>query len=121
MKQLLFVYGTLRRGEAHHQLLAGARCLGRHRTARRYTMFDLGGFPAIVAGGGAAVVGELFLIKTGLLARLDAYEDCPREYVRTRIDTRFGKAWIYAYRRRPARARTVPSGDWRRRRAGRAQ
>lgn len=120
MKQLLFVYGTLRRGEAHHRLLGDARCLGRHRTARRYTMFDLGGFPAIVAGGRDAVVGEVFAVGQGLLAHLDAYEDCPREYARTRIDTRFGKAWVYIYRRRPAGARTVPGGDWRRR-GGRTQ
>ncbi len=120
MKQLLFVYGTLRRGEAHHQLLGKARYLGRHRTARRYTMLDLGGFPAIVALGRDAVVGEVFAIGAGLLARLDAYEDCPREYARTRIDTRFGKAWVYIYRRRPPRARTILGGDWCRR-AGRAQ
>lgn len=115
MKQLVFVYGSLRVGEEHHPLLRRARRLGQHRTPPRYTMFDLGRFPGVVAGGRSAIVGEVFVIDRATLARLDAFEDCPRAYRRTRIRTRFGRAWIYVYRRRPRAARSVPGGDWRRR------
>ena len=96
-EELVFVYGTLRQGEANHGLLRGAKYLGTHRTQRRYTMRDLGAYPAIVEGGVTAVVGEVYAMDKKTLARLDRLEDCPEEYSRGRLKTPFGWAWIYVY------------------------
>lgn len=111
----VFVYGTLRRGQPNHRLLAGAHYLGTHVTPACYTMLDLGTYPAVIEGGATAVVGEVYAVDRALLARLDRFEDCPGEYARRRIDTPYGAAWIYLYSRTPRGKRPIASGDWVRR------
>lgn len=112
MKQLVFVYGTLRRGESNQHMLRRADCLGTHKTEPVYTMFNLGFFPAIVPGGATAIVGEVFAVDTATLAMLDSFEECPEEYIRDQVTTPFGEAWIYVYRHIPKDAAVIPSGDW---------
>lgn len=119
---LVFVYGTLRRGESNHYLLREARYLGRHRTAARYTLLDLGPYPAALANGRTALSGELYRLNHTLLGRLDVLENYPHEYTRVLIPTRLGKAWIYLYRHRPStEIPTIANGDWCRRRHSHAQ
>jgi len=110
--QRVFVYGSLRRGESHHRLLRRPRFLGTHETEARYTMFDLGRYPAVVDGGSSTITGEVFAIHASVLSTLDVFEDCPGEYVRTQIPTRYGEAWIYLYRQASAASAIIPSGDW---------
>jgi gamma-glutamylcyclotransferase (GGCT)/AIG2-like uncharacterized protein YtfP len=110
----LFVYGTLRRGECNHALLGTAPFLGQCRTAGRYTLFNLGRYPAAIAGGRTAIVGEVYVLNKALLARLDRLEDYPQEYIRVCIATPYGSAWIYLYRWPPApETPVIFSGDWR--------
>lgn len=110
----LFVYGTLRRGECNHTLLGAAPFLGPCRTAGRYTLFNLGRYPAAMVGGRTAIVGEVYALNKALLARLDRLEDYPREYIRACIATPYGPAWIYLYRWPPApETPVIFSGDWR--------
>ncbi len=112
MNDRVFVYGTLRRGEVHEQLLRGAQYLGGHRTEPRFTLFNLGRFPAAVAGGSTALVGEVFAVDAATLRWLDQFEHCPQTFLRTQIATPLGEAWIYLYRLAPGTAMTIPSGDW---------
>lgn len=112
MKHLLFVYGSLRPGEARHRLLAGARYLGPHRTESCYTMYDLGEYPGVVERGHHAIVGDLYDVDTATLARVDEYEGHPHEYTRRLLATPFGGAWIYLYRRDCPGAVVIASGDW---------
>jgi gamma-glutamylcyclotransferase (GGCT)/AIG2-like uncharacterized protein YtfP len=112
LTQAVFVYGTLRRGEANHQWLGDAPFLGQHRTPPRYTLLDLGPYPAAVAKGNTAILGELYALDDVLLARLDQLEDYPREYTRARIPACQGSAWMYLYRRFPPAATIIPGGDW---------
>lgn len=73
---LLFLYGTLRRGErSHDQLGLGGRlrflmpCLARGR------LYDLGPYPAFVPGE-AVVHGDLFeAADASVIADLDAFEE----------------------------------------------
>ena len=111
MTELVFVYGSLRRGQSHHPLLRHAKYLGEHKTEPYYTMFSLGAFPAVVVGGHSVITGEVFAIDQAMLSRLDEFEDCPAEYFRRRIVTPFGKAWVYVYRYAP-KAAVIPTGDW---------
>ena len=69
----LFVYGTLRRGESNHHELRDAIFLRSARTARRYAVRQIDGFPAMLEGA-AEVAGELFDVGDDLLARLDVFE-----------------------------------------------
>jgi len=82
---ILFVYGTLKRGQRNHLLMREARFLGEAVTAPEYTLLDLGLFPGMIPGGTAAVHGELYEGGPELLARLDRHEGVPRLYVRSAV------------------------------------
>lgn len=82
---ILFVYGTLKRGQRNHFLMREARFLGEAVTAPLYTLLDLGSFPGMIPGGTTAVHGELYEVGPELLARLDRHEGVPRFYVRVLI------------------------------------
>jgi len=107
----LFVFGTLRRGEANHHCLAGRyeRCLpaqlaGFRRTVARH------GFPAIVREAGGTVDGELFFLCPETYATTlricDDLEDIPpgatagafyrRLAVTVQTATGPYRAWVYA-------------------------
>lgn len=108
---LLFVYGTLLRGEPNHRLLSGARFVGHHATEAAYTMYDLGGYPGVVDEGETAIRGEVYGVNGRTLTVIDRLEEVPVEYLRGGIDTPYGAAWIYLYRGR-RRGRVVRSGTW---------
>lgn len=76
MKTRLFVYGTLKRGCCNHAQMAGAQFLGLARTPPGYRLYDLGGYPALVArpDDPSAVVGEVWSVDAEVLARLDRFE-----------------------------------------------
>lgn len=82
---VLFVYGTLKRGQRNHGLMREARFLGEAFTAPHYTLLDLGPFPGMIPGGSTAVHGELYAVGPKLLARLDRHEGVPRFYVRASV------------------------------------
>lgn len=111
-EQLVFVYGTLRRGERNHVLLKPARYVCEHRTAPRYHLWHCGAYPAVSPGGRTAIQGELYSVGQRLMPVLDRLEDVPRLYQRHRIITPQGKAWIYMVRKRPPGAESMPTGDW---------
>jgi gamma-glutamylcyclotransferase (GGCT)/AIG2-like uncharacterized protein YtfP len=113
LPRCVFVYGTLRRGERNHHFLKEAPLLSYHRTAPCYTLVNLGRYPAAIPGGETAIVGELYALGEGLLARLDRLEDCPREYIRELIPSPRGPAWMYVYRHPIPGALVIASGDWR--------
>jgi gamma-glutamylaminecyclotransferase len=111
----LFTYGTLRRGEPNHPLLVRARFLGEAATPPRYALVDLGPFPAMIAGGQTAVVGEVYAVDETTLARLDILEGHPSFYQRQRIQLATGQE-VEAYLMAPGRVAgrpRIPSGDWR--------
>lgn len=87
-RQLLFVYGSLRRGERHHAELRGARFVREARTAPRYAITSVGEYRALAAGG-ESIAGELFEVDAGLLARLDEFEG--EEYRRGTVELESGE------------------------------
>jgi gamma-glutamylaminecyclotransferase len=109
---LVFVYGTLRRGEVNHYLLSGAEYCGVHVTRPRYRMLHLGTYPGVVAGGASAIEGEVYRVGGEQLVRLDRLEAYPRLYTRQLIPTPWGRAWIYLYRGSRSNRSTIPSGIW---------
>jgi gamma-glutamylcyclotransferase (GGCT)/AIG2-like uncharacterized protein YtfP len=79
MHHLIFVYGTLKRGCRNHHHLAGQKFVGAARTVPGYTLFDLGGYPGLVAKAAdrAGVTGEIWSVDAEALRRLDAFEGVP--------------------------------------------
>jgi gamma-glutamylcyclotransferase (GGCT)/AIG2-like uncharacterized protein YtfP len=109
---LVFVYGTLRKGEVNHHLLSDADYCGLHLTRPRYRMLHLGTYPGVVAGGSTAIEGEIYRVGTKGLVKLDRLEAYPRLYTRNLIPTDWGRAWIYLYRGSRDCRSLIPSGIW---------
>jgi gamma-glutamylcyclotransferase (GGCT)/AIG2-like uncharacterized protein YtfP len=95
-RELLFVYGTLKRGHANHAQLAEARFLGEARTAPGYALYRAGPYPALASGGAAGVTGELYAVPGPSFRRLDEFEGCPWLYERGLIQLSDGR-WVAAY------------------------
>lgn len=95
---ILFVYGTLKRGERNHRLLADQRFLGAATTAPRYRVIDLGPYPGLVRdeSAGLAVHGELFAVDECALGELDDFEGVPGLFVRELIEID-GRTDVWAY------------------------
>lgn len=84
MKHLVFVYGTLKNGHIRHGALRDQRYIGVAVTAPEYSMYQLGGYPALVDADKAAkanlpaparnIWGELYEVDEGCLAELDRIE-----------------------------------------------
>ncbi|MCX4860421.1 gamma-glutamylcyclotransferase family protein [Streptomyces canus] len=129
-----FVYGTLRPGEANHDLFLRGRI--RSEETGRLTgalLYDGPGYPyAVEEPGGGPVCGELVTARPGeydeLLAALDEleeyapgdprnlYERVAREVTRTADGTAV-RAWVYVAApsvtaRLRARGKLIESGDW---------
>lgn len=113
MHLLVFVYGTLLRGELNHHLLAAGELVGAHRTESAYTLFQLGGYPGVVRGGSTSIAGEVYRVDQCTLGLLDRLEAYPRLYDRIAIQTPYGRAWAYVYRGSVAGRPVIQSGDWR--------
>ena len=70
---LLFVYGSLKRGQANHRELRGARFVAESRTVAAFALSEVSGYPALVPGG-RAISGELYELDRALLGDLDEFE-----------------------------------------------
>jgi gamma-glutamylcyclotransferase (GGCT)/AIG2-like uncharacterized protein YtfP len=79
----VFAYG--RCGLARATTTCSARRLATDGTRAAFTLVDLGAYPAAVAGGTTAIVGEVFEVDAATLARLDRLEGHPRLYQRTTV------------------------------------
>ena len=114
----VFVYGTLREGEANAYLLDGAVKLGTERLAGNYLLYDLGAYPAAVVvsgdkeGADSGLVGEIYEINEDILGALDWLEEYPVEYTRIEVRTLQGVAWIYLYNHSVEGLPVIDSGDW---------
>lgn len=87
MDHIVFVYGTLRRGESNSHMLRGTdnKCLGPAVTAGSgYKMARHGTVPFTSDGGSHQVIGELWSVSDTTFARLDRLEGHPRLYRRRR-------------------------------------
>jgi gamma-glutamylcyclotransferase (GGCT)/AIG2-like uncharacterized protein YtfP len=111
-RQLVFVYGTLKRGEKNHDWLEGASWQGEAELSG-VLLHDLGPFPMAVIGEGTAI-GEVYAVEEHGLARLDELEGYPRLYDRQMLSLNDGRrAWVYLGRPRQVRhAPQVDGGSW---------
>ncbi len=123
--EYLFVYGTLRSdipSSMSKFLRRRATLVGKTTASGR--LYDLGGYPGFVGGGGR-VIGELYRINEDQAEEtwqlLDAYESvsgaASDEYQRVTIEVRVaagGKfiAHTYAYQRATAGKTEIPGGDY---------
>ena len=121
----VFVYGTLRRGEANdiNRLRPPPRYLGQART--RGTLYDLGPYPGVILGGAGWVWGEIYAITPALERQLDVIEEVApvpsgeytRRHVEVELDGRSVDCLVYEIDPQRVQGRPhIASGDWRQRR-----
>jgi gamma-glutamylcyclotransferase (GGCT)/AIG2-like uncharacterized protein YtfP len=122
---LLFVYGTLRSGQAARSLVANyvAESQPARAAGRIFAMND--GYPALLPGPLGTVVGELCQLREliAAFALLDAYEG--EDFSRILLEVQDGEGkpiWAWAYvLADPTQAdegELIESGDWARHLAG---
>lgn len=101
LSQLVFVYGSLKRGFALHGLLQGQLFLGNAVTEPLYRLFDLGSYPGLVEWPeGLAIRGEVYQVDFECLRRMDEAEGvAERLYVRRTIllQERFESSDVHAW------------------------
>jgi gamma-glutamylcyclotransferase (GGCT)/AIG2-like uncharacterized protein YtfP len=113
--QLVFVYGTLKRGQANHQQLAGSPFCGEAQL-HGLALYDLGPFPMAIASDApdACLHGELYTVTAEQLGALDRFEGAPRLYERQRHQLADGRpVWVYVGLPRQVRhVARIGSGVW---------
>ncbi len=87
--ELLFVYGSLKKGfDNHHLLSKYAKRLGKAITIGKFSMFEdsFGNYPYLIPVPKMRVHGELYLIeRSEILDKLDRFEGYPEYYERKKI------------------------------------
>ena len=94
--ELLFVYGTLRRGGSANHKMRGAKFIVTTHTNGGYALAKYHGLPGIMESGKSneVVKGDLYEVTEDHLYELDRYED--RRYQRKLVDLNDGnQAWAY--------------------------
>lgn len=110
---LLFVYGSLKRGERNHGQLREARLEG-NGSVSGLSLYDLGPFPmaAVDPSGSSVLHGEIYAVTAEQLEHVDRFEGAPRLYERQLhrlvMGERSGSTWAgrgrFALWRRSPRA-----------------
>ena len=114
---VVFVYGTLMRGERAHSFLNGARFLGEY-TLADYALYNLGWYPGIRQKAGSRVFGEAYEVDAAMLKEMDRYEGEASLYHRTPVHVQNDDcvidalAYVYA---REISDRLIESGSWKKR------
>ena len=112
----VFVYGTLRVGEPYHHLMHACEYLGQRTTLPQYELVNIGRYPGLIQNGTTRVVGDLFLVSSETLQKLDEYEGYPEDYSRESIDLEGAEtATAYIYRLSIEKCPKIASGDWKKR------
>jgi gamma-glutamylcyclotransferase (GGCT)/AIG2-like uncharacterized protein YtfP len=80
---LLFVYGSLKKGFCNYHYMKNAKFLNKCRTKDKFTMFNLGEYPAISEEPSYQIEGELYEIADDdlqTLQNIDELEQYPDFY-----------------------------------------
>ena len=96
MQTLVFVYGTLIRGQRNNRLLIESDYLGQAEL-NDFAMYDLFYFPGIKADPGSKVKGELYNVDESTLETLDRLEGDGYLYVRQKVKAQKDGASISAF------------------------
>lgn len=120
--QLVFVYGTLRRGGSNHFRMAGAEFLSEATVTGRLYRIDW--YPGLVLDeAGGEIHGEVYSVGPELLADLDVFEGVSAgevegseyrriESVVMQRNSQPLTAWVWEWRGMTDESRRLTDGDW---------
>ena len=124
MKDLLFVYGTLRKGHGNHtHFLKNAEFVGEGTIEHKFRMFSNGGFPYLLDSPehNYIVHGEVYRVTPEELRGTDTLEGYPSWYDRRKETVVLStgqtvKAWVYFQTKLDtSRLVELRNGDWNKR------
>mgnify|MGYP003139024103 FL=1 len=115
--ELVFVYGTLRKGHGNHVLLKNSEFVDAGLTKKKYAMYA-NGIPFVSDDEEvSSIFGELYKVSSHTLRMIDLLEGHPSWYERKKITVIGGKkrykAWLYFNNAKEGHL--VESGDYERR------
>lgn len=120
--QLVFVYGTLRRGGSNHFRMAGAEFIAPGTITGR--MYRIDWYPGLVLDpAGDEIHGEAYSVDSELLSALDIFEGLSAgeiegsEYRRVettvmRQDSQTLTAWVWEWLGMVEEGQRISDGDW---------
>jgi gamma-glutamylcyclotransferase (GGCT)/AIG2-like uncharacterized protein YtfP len=120
--EVVFVYGTLRRGGSNHFRMAGAEFISPGTITGR--MYRIDWYPGLVIDpAGDEIHGEAYWVDPELLAALDAFEGLSAgeiegsEYRRIRTtviqkDSQTLTAWAWEWLGATEESQRISDGDW---------
>ena len=118
-RQLVFVYGSLRRGNAGAMSARFPEASYVAEGKVRGRLYDLGAYPGLLLDGSASMVtGEVYEVDDDTLRRLDEFE-LTSDYIRKQVEVEHGSertdCWIYVPERDAEVLKgldLIESGDW---------
>jgi gamma-glutamylcyclotransferase (GGCT)/AIG2-like uncharacterized protein YtfP len=118
LHEMVFVYGTLRRGASNHFRMTQARFVTEGAVLGRLYRVDW--YPGVVADENAApVMGEIFETDAPTIEALDEFEGngYRRVMVPVKVTGEAGtsyviEAWMWEWLGDPDEAKLIASGDW---------
>lgn len=102
-RELLFVYGSLKKGFDNHDLIKkSTRRIGKAKTVRKFGMYEdsFGNYPYLTYLEKNKIEGELYEIKRKeLMDKIDVFEGAPDYYQREKIlvKTHVGRQRAFVY------------------------
>lgn len=122
-RNLIAVYGTLRKGCSNHRVIEKGVYLGNYESKPIFNMYSLGDhYPALKLNGNTSILFEVYEIDDVNLKSVNALEGYaenndsngkyPNYYDRKIIQTPYGEAYIYIFEGEISNYNKVESGDW---------
>ncbi len=116
--EMVFVYGTLRRGGSNDFRMANARFVAEGKVRGRLYRIDW--YPGFVADENAGpVAGEFFMVDDETIAALDEFEGSEYRRVKIEVEVREGlaavsrvQAWIWEWLGETSESQRIVGGDW---------
>lgn len=113
-RELVFVYGTLRRGGSNHFRMAAAEFL--ESGTLRGRLYRVDWYPGLVMdAAGDEIHGEVFAVRPEQLAELDDFEGQEYRRIRATVKTPYGvpmKVWIWEWLMPTDEGQRITGGDW---------
>lgn len=116
--EMVFVYGTLRRGGSNDFRMANARFVAEGEVRGRLYRIDW--YPGFVADENAGpVVGDIFMVDAETIAPLDEFEGSAYRRVKIEVEVRDEagavskeQAWIWEWLGATSESQRIAGGDW---------
>lgn len=121
-RELVFVYGTLRRGEANHFRMATAEFVSIGQITGR--LYQISWYPGLILDeAGDEIAGEVYSVDSEMLGNLDSFEGisagdtqgCEYRRVATTVMAPDGgtfTAWVWEWLAAISESQRLHHGDW---------